>query len=280
MLHYYLFFHQSVRPANFWTKNCIACCTHIFSFVCLSTFVVPEVKRMKRVAFALFVVLATTATGFAGLCPTATLDNYLGSGFSCGIDDKAFSAWGYSSSSNPGGFAIPASGVSVTPITTPGNPGFLFNAPWQASNNSGILMQDSLIGYTVNVNQGGALITDLTLAMVGYGAFGTGEVTIDETYCLGAMLPTCSGGTEGTLRVYWTSSGGVTSETVNFAGVSEVSVEKDILLTSGTNGQVSVSGVYNQFSEGGGTTPEPSTLSMFGLGIIAAAGFVRRKMNV
>jgi hypothetical protein len=235
---------------------------------------------MKKVAFALLVVLASTATAFAGLCPTATLDNYLGSGFSCGIDDKTFSDWGYSSSSNPGGFAIPASGVDVTPITTPGNPGFQFSAPWAASNNSGILMQDSLIGYTVNVNQGGALINDLTLAIVGYGALGTGQVTVDETYCLGAMLPTCSGGTEGTLRVYWTSSGGVTSETVNFAGVSEVSVEKDILLTAGTNGQAEVSGVYNQFSEGAGTTPEPSTLSMLGLGVIGMAGFVRRKLKV
>lgn len=236
---------------------------------------------MKKVAFALFVVLASTATAFAGLCPNATLDNYLGAGFSCGIDDKTFLDWGYSSSSNPGGYAIPASGVSVTPITTPGDPGFLFTSSWAASNNSGILMQDSLIGYTATVNQGGALINDLTLAIVGFGANGTGEITVDETYCLGAILPTCSGGTEGTLRVYWTSSGGVTSETVNFAGVSEVSVEKDILLTAGTNGQASVSGVYNQFSEGGGgTTPEPSTLSMLGLGVIGVAGFVRRKLNV
>ena len=232
-------------------------------------------KRMKTLTFALIVALATLSTAFAGVCPTTTLDQYLGSGFSCGIDDKTFSDFGYSSSSNPGGFAIPANGLSVTPITTPGNPGFLFNAPWSVSNNSGVLAQDSLIGYTVTVNSGGTPITDLTLAMVGFDAIGTGEISIDETYCLGGILPTCAGGTEGSLTLLWTSTGGQSSTTISFPGVTEISVEKDILLTAGTDGQAAVSGVYNQFSEG--TVPEPGTLSMFGLGVAAVAGYVRRK---
>ncbi len=234
---------------------------------------------MKNLTVALIVALASLSA-FAGVCPTTTLDNYLGSGYSCGIDDKTFSTFSYSSSSNPGGFAIPANGVDVTPITTQGNPGFLFNAPWQVSNNSGILAQDSLIGYSVTVNQGGNPITDLTLAMVGFDAIGTGEITIDETYCLGGMLPTCSGGTEGTLVLNWTSSGGASSKTINFAGVTEVSVEKDILLTAGTDGQAAVSGVYNQFSEGSGTVPEPGTLGMFGIGAVGVAAYIRRKMKV
>ena len=205
---------------------------------------------MKRLTFALLIVLASLATAFADVCPTTTLDQYLGSGYSCGINDKTFQNFSYSSSSNPGGFSIPASGVDVSPINTAGNPGFLFNAPWTVSNNSGILMQDSLIGFTATVNQGGAPITDLTLAMVGFDAIGTGEITINETYCLGAMLPTCSGGTEGTLTLNWTSSGGSSSKTVDFAGVSEVDVEKDIVLTAGTDGQAAVSGVYNQLLRG------------------------------
>ena len=71
-----------------------------------------------------------TGVGFAGICPVTTLDAYLGSGYSCGIDDKTFFGFSYSSSSNPGGFAIPANGIAVNPITTPGNPGFLFSAPF------------------------------------------------------------------------------------------------------------------------------------------------------
>jgi PEP-CTERM motif len=238
----------------------------------------PEGKRMTRLTFGLFVVLASIATAFAGVCPSSTLDQYLGSGFSCGIDDKTFFDFNYASSSNPGGFAIPASGVSVTPIATQGNPGFLFNAPWSVSNNSGILAQDSLIGYTVTVNDGGAPITDLSLAMVGFDAIGTGEITINETYCLGGILPTCNGGTEGTLSLLWTSSGGSSSKTVSFPGVTEISVEKDILLTSGTDGQAAVSGVYNQFSEG--QVPEPGSFVLFGTGVLGVAGVLRRKLRL
>ena len=206
-----------------------------------------------------------------------TLDNYLGAGFSCGIDDKTFLDFSYLSSSNPGGFAIPASGVAVQPITTQGNPGFLFSAPWSVSNNSGILAQDSLIGYSVTVNQGGAPITDLTLAMVGFDAIGTGEITINETYCLGGILPLCSGGTEGELTLNWTSKGGSSSQVVNFAGVTEISVAKDIELSAGTDGSASVSGVYNQFSEG--QVPEPGSVVLFGTGVLGLVGVLRRKLG-
>jgi PEP-CTERM motif len=254
----------------------MACGMRIARLILLRFTLLDQGKRMKKLGVALIVMLASLSA-FAGDCTTTTLDNYLGSGFSCGIDDKTFSTFSYLSSSNPGGFAIPANGVEVSPITSPGNPGFLFNAPWQVSNNSGILAQDSLIGYTVMVNSGGNAITDLTLAMVGFDAIGTGEITIDETYCLGGLLPTCSGGTEGTLVLNWTSSGGTSSKTIDFAGVTEVSVEKDILLSAGTDGQAAVSGVYNQFSEG--TVPEPGTLTMFGIGAVGVAAYMRRKMK-
>jgi PEP-CTERM motif len=232
---------------------------------------------MNRSMLVLFVVLAGISAAFADACPQTTLDNYLGAGFSCGIDDKTFLDFSYLSSSSPGGFAIPASGVAVQPITTQGNPGFLFSAPWSVSNNSGILAQDSLIGYSVSVNQGGAPITDLTLAMVGFDAIGTGEITINETYCLGGILPLCNGGTEGSLTLNWTSKGGSSSQVVNFAGVTEISVEKDIELTAGTDGSASVSGIYNQFSEG--QVPEPGSMVLFGTGVLGLVGVLRRKLG-
>lgn len=232
---------------------------------------------MKRSILVLFVVLAGVSALFADVCPSTTLDNYLGAGFSCGINDTTYSEFSYLFSSNPGGFGIPANGVAVAPVTTQGNPGFLFSAPWSVSNNSGVLAQNSLLGYTVTVNQGGAPITDLSLAMVGFDAIGTGEVTINETYCLGGILPLCNGGTEGTLSLNWTSSGGTSSKVVNFSGVEEISVQEGILLTSGTNGQAALSGVYNQFSQG--QVPEPGSMVLFGTGVLALAGVLRRKIG-
>src|SRR5271169_4324012 len=70
--------------------------------------------------------LLLTGTAFAGVCPGTTLDNYIGSGYSCGIGDKTFSNFMYSGTSNPPGYGLPAGSIGVTPITTPGNPGFQF----------------------------------------------------------------------------------------------------------------------------------------------------------
>jgi hypothetical protein len=206
------------------------------------------------------------------------MSDYLVQGFSCGIDDKTFSNWQYTFSSNPGGFGLPPGAVAVTPITTPGNPGFQFSGSWVASTSSGILSVDSLLQYTVNVNPGGHPITDLSLSIGGVGFMGTGQVVVDETVCLGATFPSCSGGTVDFLRVARDSNENKTFDEISFAGVTEVDVEKDILVNAGTNGAASVSLVTNQFSEGG-TTPEPASILLFGSGALALAGVLRRKLK-
>lgn len=234
---------------------------------------------MKKALFLLFVVLGVSLAAFADPCPTATYDVYTASGFSCGIGDKTFADFMYSGTSNPPGFGIPAGGVAVTPITTAGNPGFQFSAGWFASTSSGILEEDSLIQYNVNVNPGGALINDLSLSIGGLAFNGTGFIGVSETACVGAMLPSCTGGQIYTLSVYDGSSGSKLFDSVTFAGASEIDLSKDITVQAGTNGSASLSLVTNQFSEQG-TTPEPSTLSMLGLGVIAVGGFARRKLGL
>jgi hypothetical protein len=71
-----------------------------------------------------------------------------------------------------------------------------------------------------------------------------------------------------------------TFDQVNFAGVHEISIEKDLLITAGTDGSAQVSIISDQFSESSSTVPEPGTLSMMGIGVVGLAGFVRRKMNL
>jgi PEP-CTERM motif len=229
---------------------------------------------MKKLILLVCVLLGTSAIAVAGLCPTTTLDQYLGSGFSCGIDDKTFSSFMYSGTSNPPGFGIPAGSVAVSPITSPGNPGLQFSAGWFASTSSGILEEDSLLQYAVNVNPGGSPITDVSLSIGGVGFTGTGAVIVDETVCLGAMLPACSGGTVKTLSVFDSNSGSQLFNSITFPGVSEVDVQKDIEVQAGTDGRASVSLVTNQFSE----VPEPGSIILLGSGILGMAGVVRRRM--
>jgi hypothetical protein len=232
---------------------------------------------MRKVAISLLVVLAAAAFASASNCPSTTFDQYLGSGFTCTINDQTYQDFSYSGTSNPPGFQIPAGSIQTTPITTPGNPGLQWSAGWGASTASGVLEQDSLFQYAVTSTSG---ITDLSLSIAGAGFTGTGSINVDETACLGAMLPSCTGGTIVTLHVFDSSSGEQLFDEVNFSGVGLVSVSKDLLVQAGTNGSAEVSVLTDQFSEGQSTVPEPSTLSMMGAGVLALAGFARRKMNL
>jgi len=232
---------------------------------------------MRKIALALFVVLVTALGGYAQNCTMETYNNYLGSGFQCTINDQTYSSFSYSDTSNPPGFGIPAGSIMAIPITTPGDPGLQFTGPWGVSTSGGILAQDSEFDWTVTST---SLITDLSLSIAGVGFSGTGAINLDETACLGAILPSCTGGTTVTLSVFDSSAGQQLFDEITFAGVHEISVEKDLLVSAGTNGSAEVSVITDQFSEGTSAVPEPGTLSMMGLGVVALAGFARRKFNL
>ena len=144
---------------------------------------------------------------------------------------------------------------------------------------SGVLSMNSDIDYGVTVNPGGALITDVSAAIGGFNTGGTGSVEVDETLCIGALFGangSCSG-TMKNLRVFSNSEGTVAFNEISFAGVTEVGVEKDILLDAGTNGDADLSLVLNNVSSG--TTPEPGSILLFGSGALALAGVLRRKLK-
>ena len=233
---------------------------------------------MRRISLTVLVVLVTALAGYAQTCMTTTLNNYLGAGFQCTINDQTYSAWDYSSESNPSGFSVAATSVTAQPITTPGNPGFQFTASgWEAGTGLGVLSVDSTFSWTVNSV---SPITDLSLSIAGVGFTGTGAVNLDETACLGAILPQCTGGTIVNLSVCYSATCDQTYDQVNFSGVTEVSVEKDLEVASGTNGSAEVSIITDQFSESTTTVPEPSSFLLLGSGILGLGALARRKLNL
>jgi len=225
---------------------------------------------MKTVALCLLVVLVCGLSAFASDCIVTSYDNYLGPGFSCGLEDKTASNFSYSTA---GTNQMPASSITVNPITTPLNPGFLFNAPWGVQ---GSQTQDSLIGFTITTN--GNLINDLSLYMFGGAVLGNGLVTVSETYCAGdTFADGCANGITGTLSTYLGAGLSKLIDHVSFDPVSVVDVKKDIELLGGGNGSFAVlSGVQNQFSE----VPEPGSLMLFGSGVAGLAGVLRRYVKL
>jgi len=233
---------------------------------------------MKTGLVALLLVLVGTGTAFADSCLTNTYDNYVGPpSISCTIsvnppgDLKTFSNFSYSTS---GSNQMPANQITVNPVAFPYIAGLMFNAPWNVTSGQ---TQDSLIGFTVTVGSGSPLINDLTLMMFGAGFTGIGSASVSETYCLGdTFADGCAHGTTGTLFTFLNHTGSKLTDTVNFAGVSEVDVMKDVLLSGGDGGTAVLSGIENQFSE----VPEPGSLSVLGGGLITMGWLVRRKLSL
>ena len=240
---------------------------------------------MKNKWFSASLVIACVVLlsgfGFASACLSGTMADYTAvPGFTCTVanpnnpnDVKTFSNWFYQGTANPSNFALPASSVGVVPVVY----GFRFSAPWSVGTSLGILSMNSDIDYGVTVT--GGTITDVSLAIGGYSFSGTGSIRVDETLCIGALFGangSCSG-TLDQLHVFDNSNGLVAFNEITFAGVTQVGVEKDILLDAGTNGSASLSLVLNNVSEG--TTPEPSSILLFGSGALALAGVLRRKLK-
>ena len=186
--------------------------------------------------------MIVAASAAANVCAATTYDHYIGG--TCTINNLTFSNFGYASSAAPAGIAIPASAVSVTPITTPGDEGFTFGGAWTVAasggNSTGL---DSLLSYTVSAPS--AVITGIDLGSNG-GFTGTGLTGVTEAYCLGAPVENCLYGTRGQIQV--TNPPSAPQQSVLGLGpVQSVAVSKDIVATSGNSGTATISQVTNTF---------------------------------
>lgn len=221
--------------------------------------------------FCLFLAPATLPAATT-TCGSTTFDVYLAPGYTCQTGGIEFSAFGYSSVGVPNGVAPPASGVIVTPITTDGNVGFRWHLGLGGATqpNGSSMFQDVLLTYTATALPG-TKITDLHLFFNG-GFTGTGATAVTENYCLNGPLLGCAPENAG--QISTTNPPANFNDAAFFPGVDSISVSKDVLCISGTDGTCNISHVENTVSYG--DVPEPATLALVGFALMGAGLYHRR----
>jgi hypothetical protein len=241
-----------------------------------------RVKKLVRgfsLCLALSLLAASTGLAAPVPCPTSAGSGGAPSfadliatnaGGGCFIADKVFSGFTFLGTAVGGATVLSSTNVSYTlDNNQPTLIGFEFALPLNAA---GAGVNDVEISYNINQAAGLADITSLHLLQTGSASNG-GSITVAESYCLGAFNNTgCA--SSGTLS----TSAGAPHQDVFFAGVSELSIKKDINAAgNGGNGLASISGVRNAVDETPTTlAPEPATVSSYLLGLLAL-GWFRRK---
>ena len=224
---------------------------------------------MNRLLMAALASVVLAAPALAGLttCPTGALTLYLVPNFSCQTGNLFFNGFGYTGTGIPSALAIPASAVTVTPVTTDGSEGFTFSASWNVSTVSGSsTSQVSTITFVVATPV--PAITELHLFFDGTHAQ-TGRDITTENFCLNGSLQSCAAGNSGQISV--TDPPPSFSNSAFFASVQSISVSDTISVVSNGNGTAATGNVTSTFD-----TPEPWTCVLMGSGLLGL-GMLRRR---
>ena len=217
---------------------------------------------MKGLVFLSSLLLVSSVWASPTACDDGPLSAYLGAGYSCQSGNLIFSDFNYQ------GTGLGANVITVHPLADFDQEGFGFAGAWSASSfNGASAREDSTIIYTVRKTAGLIDSIDLSFRSV---AIGTGQASVEESFCLGASISGCQNENKGMLAV--TNPGAGFSNKAFFAAVGQVSISENISVVSGINGSAIINNVSNTFS-----SPEPLSFVLLGTGLLGI-GLMRRRL--
>jgi len=165
------------------------------------------------------------------------------------VGNLTFSDFTYSTS--PKGSLPVVGDVSVKDFAAGTENGLQFSGAFTAP--AGTVV-DYAITYTVTAPQG-VLLTNATLSGVFNSFGGTGTVSVGET-----LINPATGNAFASLSI----NNGSISDTISFAGLNSIEVQKDIDLIGGSNG-AGISIINQGYSSS--VIPEPTSMALLGIGL-------------
>jgi hypothetical protein len=232
--------------------------------------------RLFKLLLLVCCISAVMSAGPVSTCTVNLLSNYVSNETSCQLGELIFSDFEYGPNHFPGNPGPAGNTITITPISDPGDPGFLFSsADWTAmgAGNGG----DSDISYLITSATGAPIIGAVDLGVTETLASEPVKLIVDETVCVGVFIAPGQCPAANTVTLDNSNiPGSVTAiPYATFAPVSEVTVLKDIYFASdGSTGNGQILSVSNTYP-----TPEPAAgvLSLCGLVAIWWMGKRRTK---
>jgi hypothetical protein len=223
----------------------------------------------RSVLLTMVFLMAMSGRALASPCVPGNLTNYLSVG-SCSIDSASFSGFSLVTPVPAGATPISTNSITVTPFSSSSGIGFLFG--FDVGSDAGIL-RELLFGYQVSA----AGLTGAGLSMTGATASVDGAVTAVQDACIGgtfsAGLSGCSGVHNSNL-VFAIDGDQLLTSALLFGSTGILGIVNDIAVDGGLQGNAALSGnVTNSFTvtTATPTVPEPTTLVLFGTGLLMLA---------
>ena len=194
------------------------------------------------------------------LTPPTTLDQLLPAGnFAVvGPEPDTYTKFTFGASALPSGTPVlPASEINVSEFHLGGENGITFGGAMFAPPGT---IVDYAISYVVTAPAGSQIFDAALSGVYNLPVGTTGLVSVGES-----LFNAVTSATIGTLRIS-DPPGTPPSDTLNFAGVTSILVQKDIEMIGGNRG-AGISIIDQGFSSSAVAVPEPASLALMGIGL-------------